>query len=496
MKTAPCRFLLIVIFLAALLLPLVLADKVGGALSPTENRNLARFPQILTQEKKIAPGIKIGFEAWLKDNLFGRMEAQKARAYIDFRVLRTSPSKLVQIGENGWYFYNNDQNLEIGRGAKLLSPEELEAIRMNQLAIQKALKAQGIEYILVFIPSKASVYPEYMQGGKYRVGLTLIDQVTAYLQQNTTIPVINLKPDLLAAKAEQDVYFRSDTHWNQAGAYIGYRGVINRLNEWKMIQSQPVSISTEPALHTGEFSYIMGFPGLISPEPIRATIIQNPKASLVSSSDKTELVSRLLAETGIKGEYFSYTNPDAERRALILGDSFFFTWKIPDLFAENFAEMNFIRTDVLTSDIIQAVNPDIVIMERAERYIYNLANSSNVNLLMPRLSNPSAEIISHDTPTTIERDKSYDVNIVVKNTGDEAWSEEKHVRLGIFQDGKDYGYRIYLPEGVTVEPGQEYTFVLSNFRAPEGNTTYLEYQMLQEAYQYFGEKERVDLVIK
>ena len=35
-----------------------------------------------------------------------------------------------------------------------------------------------------------------------------------------------------------------------------------------------------------------------------------------------------------------------------------------------------------------------------------------------------------------------------------------------------------------------------NFRAPEGNTTYLEYQMLQEAYQYFGEKERVDLVVK
>ena len=48
--------------------------------------------------------------------------------------------------------------------------------------------------------------------------------------------------------------------------------------------------------------------------------------------------------------------------------------------------MNFIRTDVLTSDIIQAVNPDIVIMERAERYIYNLANNSNVNLLMPRLN--------------------------------------------------------------------------------------------------------------
>lgn len=158
--------------------------------------------------------------------------------------------------------------------------------------------------------------------------------------------------------------------------------------------------------------------------------------------------------------------------------------------------MDFIRTDIVANDIVRTINPDIVILERTERYIYLLANRVEAKLPTTQLGNLSAEIISHNTPTKIERGESYNVNIVVKNIGDQAWSEENQIRLCIFQDGKDYGYRINLPERVIVEPGQQYTFVLQNFRAPEGATTYLEYQMVQESIQYFGEKERVDIVVK
>src|SRR5690606_4072029 len=117
------------------------------------------------------------------------------------------------------------------------------------------------------------------------------------------------------------------------------------------------------------------------------------------------------------GEYFSYSNPSAQKSALILGDSFFFTWKIPELFAENFAEMDFIRTDIVANDIVRTINPDIVILERTERYIYLLANRVEEKLPTTQLGNLSAEIISHNTPTKIERGESYNVNIVVKNIG-------------------------------------------------------------------------------
>jgi len=96
----------------------------------------------------------------------------------------------------------------------------------------------------------------------------------------------------------------------------------------------------------------------------------------------------------------------------------------------------------------------------------------------------------------IERGESYNVNIVVRNSGDQAWSEDDQIRLCIFQDGKDFGYRINLPSGVKVDPDQEYTFVLYNFRVNDGDSTYLEYQMVKEGYHFFGEKERVDIVVE
>ena len=106
-----------------------------------------------------------------------------------------------------------------------------------------------------------------------------------------------------------------------------------------------------------------------------------------------------------------------------------------------------------------------------------------------------AEIQEHNTPLTVERGRSYDIDIVARNTGTEAWSEAKQIRLCIWQDGADWGYRLLIPDGVEVAPGESFTFRLIGFGAPPTESTYLEYQMVQEGVQYFGEKERVDIAI-
>ncbi len=69
------------------------------------------------------------------------------------------------------------------------------------------------------------------------------------------------------------------------------------------------------------------------------------------------------------------------------------------------------------------------------------------------------------------------------------------VRLSIWQDGMDYGHRLYLPDGIEVAPGEQYTFHLGAFVAPPNDTTYLEFVMCQEGITYFGERERVDITV-
>lgn len=100
-----------------------------------------------------------------------------------------------------------------------------------------------------------------------------------------------------------------------------------------------------------------------------------------------------------------------------------------------------------------------------------------------------AEIVSHNAPVTVNHSDSYDIDITVKNTGTASWSESDLIRLCIWQDGVDYGYRITLAENETVEPGSERTFTLIGFVLPEAEATTLEFQMVKEGIMYFGEKE-------
>lgn len=107
-----------------------------------------------------------------------------------------------------------------------------------------------------------------------------------------------------------------------------------------------------------------------------------------------------------------------------------------------------------------------------------------------------ANILSNTAPTQIERGNKYEIEIRVKNTGVIIWNEKTAIRLCIFQDGLDHGYRVYLPEGVDVKPNAEYTFVLQDFQAPPSDSTYLEFQMVEENIAYFGDKVRVDITVK
>lgn len=104
-----------------------------------------------------------------------------------------------------------------------------------------------------------------------------------------------------------------------------------------------------------------------------------------------------------------------------------------------------------------------------------------------------AVIVSYNAPETVNHEDSYQITVTVQNTGSEVWSEACKTRLCIWQDGTDWGYRVYLPQKVTVMPGEVYTFTLEGFVLPEAEETLLEFQMLCEGIVYFGERVPVSI---
>lgn len=142
--------------------------------------------------------------------------------------------------------------------------------------------------------------------------------------------------------------------------------------------------------------------------------------------------------------------------------------------------------DYLT-DILNANKVDAVVIIQS-KYLME-------SEFFPRLA---SEIESENTPKSVKINRKYRININVKNTGSEIWNEDKKIRLCIWKNGIDYGYRINIPPNKNILPGETYSFILENYE--EGNVDYdkmvIEYQMLQEGVKYFGEKKKVTVEIE
>jgi len=365
----------IIIFITAISLPLIFSDKKGGKPSEIEKRTLAPFPTIITEEGFIAPNINHGLRNWINDNAGFRIESKNISAYLEIRLFNMSQGRAVHIGKNGWYFYGGSHNIDIGKGDYFFSTVKLEKTLTNMERIYDFITNQGIAMVFVLVPSKASIYPEYIKGGDFVVQKTLIDQCTEYFSANSEMPIINLKDTLVDAKEVTPVYFRTDTHWNHEGEYVSYVKLIHELNQLGLIQSNVIAVTRKPSKRLGDLSAMMGLTTNAFAEPFSAIEIVSPQATMIESGEHYDQIVKTLGGNPKKAGYIYFENNNTEKKnALVLTDSFFMVGNMTRLLAEHVSSLDRMNLNAATPEIIAAIDPDFIILEITERSIYRLSN--------------------------------------------------------------------------------------------------------------------------
>ncbi|HBO34400.1 MAG TPA: hypothetical protein DD636_06650 [Anaerolineaceae bacterium] len=490
MKSTTSKVLIVIAFLAVLILPVLESDKVGGALSPYENRYLAKFPPFFDETNNFSKEFKSGFETWLNDNLGGRQKLIRLSKTINFRFfgeLGFFGYRVIK-GPNGWLFYAPDP--EIPYIVNSFVPDDVvtKSIKDSFERIADELEDSDISLVVAMFPSKFNVYPEELPTSLKLLNKSSAAEVIDEALKNADgFSYGSPFNELVVSKSVFPTYSRAYDigHWNQYGAFIGYSALMKAAKQ----QIPDLRILTEENFTITQVERELKTEWGFSSKEIDLHYEPDFTRTAVEDTGFFERINYTSKDTWKSYRY--YKNSDASLpRAILVGDSYVWQFLLNNV-AESFSELVFIHYLDLdqVNGLLTVIEPDVVmLMGQGFPAVWALSQLSITNL--------SAEIISHDTPTTVERGESYNVNIVVRNSSDQAWSEDEQVRLCIFQDGKDFGYRINLPGGVKVDPGQEYTFVLYNFRVNDVDSTYLEYQMIKEGYQFFGEKERVDIVVE
>lgn len=146
-------------------------------------------------------------------------------------VFKTSPSDQVIIGSHDWLYFAGDANIDYYRNSRNFTPEELAYWNYTLEAKQRWLAKRGIYYLLVFAPNKETIYPDNLPSSiRKEQEVSLQDQLLQSISPGMREHVLDLRETLLRGRKEGQVYFRTDTHWNQAGAFLVANEIIKRLN--------------------------------------------------------------------------------------------------------------------------------------------------------------------------------------------------------------------------------------------------------------------------
>ena len=191
-KTLSIAF--IAILLCSLLATLILPDK---TFSPEENRVLQQKPVL--NLSSIASGKWMDdVETYLADQFPGRTFFVRTKASIDYLMGK----RLIggtYVGKDGQYFETT--------------------AKVDETQLEKNIKyltAFAAKKDFAFLPvySAYTIYPELLPA------YAQVADETALLEK-LGLAYIDILPQLMAAKGE-NIYFKTDHHWTQDGAYIAY----------------------------------------------------------------------------------------------------------------------------------------------------------------------------------------------------------------------------------------------------------------------------------
>jgi hypothetical protein len=351
-----CALVLVAAFVAALVTPgAVMLAGVDREVPAGENRDLAPRPA--------RPGTWTALQAfpaaaarYFEDHFGLRARLVRWQALLRLRLLCSSASPDVIVGKDGWLFYAGDGAAEDMASAVPFTRDELETWRTTLEHTRDWMEARGIAYVFVLAPDKHAVYPEQLPASIHRVGAeTRTDALVTYLREHSTVPVLDLRGVLMAAKGKARVYHRTDTHWNDPGAFTASQAI------WQLLAPRFGAAAggrggfaeqtvTVPGL---DLAGMLGVAGAVTEEELRLVPRVPLRARIVEPAhpDTRLMDARLVTE-----------HPDrALPRAVVFRDSFG-SALVPFL-SEHFSRAVYLWQYNVDPDVVLAERPQVVIQE-------------------------------------------------------------------------------------------------------------------------------------
>ncbi len=266
------------------------------------------------------------------------------------------------VGKDGWLFYSGDFSIHDYQKTAPVGKKDLNELKDILTLLDEAATRNGGSLLVVIPPDKNTIYPQYMPSQIPVIGQSSrLDQVLDYMQTNTEVHVLDLRPILTDASQFSQIYYKQDAHWNCLGAYYASNEIVSNINISPQLLPHPLT-----DFNPGTF--------LDSTLDIAGTMVLGfqEEAPTLTSKFITSPDAQQILFTDAKLMKMSVNSQSDLPNAFVLHDSFY------NECLNQFLEPYFSKTysmhyaTATLDDYVKWVDrekPDVVIVEFAERHI-------------------------------------------------------------------------------------------------------------------------------
>jgi len=339
--------------------------------SSVEKRRLAALPawpmslQAWTKFPK-------AFDAWAHDQFGFRDDLLKGYTWLMASVFHQSTSDRAFVGRDGWLYFAGNDGLADMRGASPYTETELRNDVEQINGRGELLAVRGIRYGFVVFPDKHTVYPQFLPRGVYAgFDHRRLNALDAAMEQTGRDYYFDATDALRrdAARSPFRLYYKSDTHWNSWGAYLGYEAWVTASGKRLGLRPFDYRFDQFRTAHQslrGDLSKISGN------RPYDPDIYP-PAGAGCESVEPWNVSSEMLHRLNTIARHMRTAECGGDGTALILHDSFLDSMEryVTDNFKRSWLIWNY-PDDKNFGWLVDQLHPRTVLVERIERLMLHL----------------------------------------------------------------------------------------------------------------------------
>ena len=356
------KFATIGVFIALIFIPSIAWIFCSGIIGDdnSENRRLAEAPAFdIVQIDKFPKQ----FDNYYNDHAPFRTIFRNVWTRMNYVLFSDSVNDKIIIGKRdgnnpreNWLFFNGESDFSPTKNVQGVSDytrEQIEKVTDTKKKNKNQMIKEGRKLYYFIIPNKENIYREFLPDDIKIFCNESRDERLIKELRHSNEDIIYPKSEILDAKQRGQLYSKQDTHWNDLGAFYGFKALMQKIEPDFKSYDYTVEIS-EPQSSDEDLARYLSMSDFFLDNIMEIKYLEDiPIKYGLSIKEERQI------------DVFESEKPLIPKTVLVVGDSYRAAL-IPYL-RKVFSKVISVNRESHVRSVIDDYDPDIVIMEAVER---------------------------------------------------------------------------------------------------------------------------------